>query len=164
MKLKAPIRYPDWWRPGSISLPYVKWAPGKPEILYKPLDYRGVPLLHYSAFANYLDDTYNRSVEASYHSHEVSKTLIEEIASVSGSHRVNFVVAGLLNDPATVEMLDHLNRKGITTVDISVDLRIRENNNLPYDEHPSAIANQQYAQKLNTFLCGKIITDPSCSK
>lgn len=164
MKLKAPIRYPEWWSPGSISLPYVEWAPGKPEIRYKPLDYRGVPLLHYSAFANYLDDTYNRSIEESYQSHEVSKKIIEDIATVCGAHQIEFVVAGLLNDAPTLEMLGHLNRKGIKTVDMSVDLRIRENNNLPYDAHPSALANQQYAQKLKTFLCGKVITDPSCGK
>ena len=43
----------------------------------------------------------------------------------------------------------------IMTVDISVDLGIKENTNLPYDGHPSAIANQQYARKLDLFLCNK---------
>jgi hypothetical protein len=153
MKLRMPGR---GYVPGGISLPYLKWSPDKqPELLYKPLDYHGVPLLHYSAFANFLDDTYNRLLEKTYHSHEVSKVLIEDFASLCKANGTEFVVAGIYSTPETTEMLEYLNRKGVMTVDISVDLNIRENTNLPYDNHPSALANQKYARKLDLFLCSK---------
>ena len=149
--------------PGSISLPYMRWSPDKqPELLYKPLDYHGVPLLHYSAFANFLDDTYNESLEKTYHSHDVSRVLIEDFASLCKANGIQFVVAGIMPDSATTEMLGYLNRKGIMTVDISVDLGIKENTNLPYDSHPSAIANQQYARKLDLFLCSKSLAGRRC--
>jgi hypothetical protein len=52
----------------------------------------------------------------------------------------------------------------MTTVDISVDLNKAENNNLPYDNHPSAVASQQYAQKLWPVLCERLVDEPSCAQ
>lgn len=56
-------------------------------------------------------------------------------------------------------MLEHCNNEGIKTVDNSVDLSRKENTNLPYDSHPSATANMQYAQKLYSFLNAGPISD-----
>ncbi|HVS80572.1 MAG TPA: hypothetical protein VHE60_02430 [Pyrinomonadaceae bacterium] len=163
MKIRIPAY--SGYVPGSISLPYMRWSPDKqPELLYKPLDYHGVPLLHYSAFANFLDDTYNDSLEKTYHSHEVSRVLIEDFANLCKANGIEFVVAGILSDPATTDMLKYFSAKGIMTVDISVDLGIKENTTLPYDGHPSAIANKEYARKLESFLCGKVINEPLCSE
>jgi len=64
-----------------------------------------------------------------------------------------FVVAGIYSNPATAEMLEYFSRKGTMTVDISVDLSMKGNTNLPYEPHPSAIANEQYEYKLESFLC-----------
>jgi hypothetical protein len=61
-------------------------------------------------------------------------------------------------------MLEYCKGRGIDTVDISVDLDIKENTNLPYDNHPSALANQQYAQKLRQPLCAGLIDEPSCER
>jgi len=153
MKLRTPG---PGYIPDSINLPYMKWSPDKPpEILYKPLNYHGVPLLRYSVFANFLDSRYNDLVERTYHSHDVSRVVIEDFASLCNANGTEFVLAGIYSDPATAEMLEYFSRKGIMTVDISVDLSIKENTNLPYDAHPSAIANQQYARKLDLFLSNK---------
>lgn len=149
--------------PGSITLPYMRWSPDKPpELLYQPLDYHGVPLMNYSATANYLDDKFNDSLERTYHAHEISREIIEEFADLCKANGIKFVVAGIANDPATIEMLDYCSKKGIMTIDISVDLGIEENTNLPYDGHPSAIANRQFARKLKTFLCSKVLTTLPC--
>jgi hypothetical protein len=153
MKLRTPG---PGYIPDSINLPYMKWSPDRhPEILYKPLNYHGVSLLRYSVFANFLDNRYNDLLEETYHSHEVSRVVIEEFANLCKANGTEFVVAGIESDVATAEMLEYFNRKGIMTVDISVDLRIKENTNFPYDLHPSAIANQEYARKLDLFLCEK---------
>jgi hypothetical protein len=160
MKIRTPGR---GYVPGSISLPYMRWSPDKqPELLYKPLDYKGFPLRNYSALANFLDDKYNESLEKTYHSHEISSLLIEDFASLCKTNGSQFVIAGIMGDLTTIEMLEYFNQKGVMTVDISVDLSLKENTNLPYDGHPSAIANQQYARKLDLFLCSKSLAGRRC--
>jgi hypothetical protein len=149
--------------PRTLSLPYMRWSADKlPKISYIPVDYRGVTLLQHSALANFLDDKYNEMLEPTYHSHEVSKAIIAEFARLCSEKGITFVVAGIVSDPATTEMLNYCRSVGIMTVDISVDLNVKENTNFPYDRHPSAIANQQYALKLYSFLCNKLIKSPPC--
>ncbi len=149
----------------GVTRPYMRLArDNQVQLFYAPLKYHEVPLARYSALANYLDDTYNRSLESSYHSHEVSKAIIEEFYRLCKANGIDFVVAGIYSDATTNEMLEYCNSKGMMTVDISVDLSIKKNTNLPYDSHPSAIADQQYAEKLESFLCAKIINEPLCSE
>jgi hypothetical protein len=157
--LKTRASFGEW----KVTLPYMRWSRnGKPELLYQPLEYHAIPLARYSALANFLDDTYDRALESSYHSHEVSKAIIEEFFDICKAHGIVFVVAGIFGSPATAEMLDYCQGKGMMAVDISVDMTIKENTYLPYDGHPSAIANRQFAQKLNSFLCSKVMIEPPC--
>jgi len=134
------------------------------QLFYAPLEYHEVPLARYSVLANYLDETYNQSLESSYRSHETSKAIIEEFYRLCKSNGIDFVVAGIYRDATTTEMLDYCKSQGMMTVDISVDLGIKENTNLPYDSHPSAIADQQYARKLESLLCAKVMNEPLCSE
>jgi hypothetical protein len=85
-----------------------------------------------------------------YRSHEVSKAIIEEFNRVAEAKGVKLVVAGI--NSGSAKMLQELSQEGIATADISVDLKIPANNNLPHDLHPSAIANRQYAEKLARFF------------
>ncbi|HEX3084915.1 MAG TPA: hypothetical protein VHP99_10360, partial [Pyrinomonadaceae bacterium] len=106
----------------------------------------------------------NRIVDQTYHSHEVSKSIIEDFAELCRMNQINFVVAGITSDGSTAEMLEFCKSRGMTTVDISVDLNKAENNNLPYDNHPSAVANQQYTKKLWPVLCDRLVDEPSCAE
>lgn len=150
---------------GLLDRPYARLnGDGRIELLHGPVEYHEFPLLRRSALINYLDEAYNGLLEGSYHSHEVSRALIEDFASLCKANGVEFVVAGIFSDPATADMLERLNGEGVLTVDISVDLGLRENNNLPYDNHPSAAANEQFAQKLRLSLCDKLPYGPPCDK
>lgn len=150
---------------GDVKLPYMKWSAGqKPELLYRPIEYREVPLARYSALANTLDETLNRVVDQTYHSHEVSKSLIEDFAELCQANQIDLVVAGITSDGPTAEMLEYCRSRGIKAIDISVDFNLKENTNLPYDNHPSAIANQQYAQKLRPVICATLADEPSCAE
>ena len=147
----------------DVQLPYMNWPSNhKPELLYQPIEYHEVPLARYSALANTLDETYNRIVDQTDHSHDVSKAIIEDFAELCKAHQVDFIVAGIVSDGPTAEMLEYCKSRGITTVDISVDLNIKENTNLPYDNHPSRLADRQYAQKLRPVICTRLIDEPSC--
>jgi hypothetical protein len=142
---------------GALKLPYATLSANrKVEILYKSSTYSWSPVLHRSAFFNFLDETYNRSLESSYKSHEVSAAVIEEFAHLCQANGIPLVVAGIYADPTTSEMLEHCQKLGIKTLDISVDLTIPGNANA-YDGHPTAIVNQQYAGKLEAYLCGDLI-------
>jgi hypothetical protein len=108
-----------------------------------------------SALVNFLEVSYNQFEEEFYRSHEVSRAIIVEFKRLAEANGVNLVVAGI--NPGSATMLAELNQVGMATVDISVDLKVPANNNLPHDLHPSAIANRQYAQKLESFLQGTVL-------
>lgn len=155
---KIRIAYGGYHNLRGISLPYMKWSDDKkPEILYQPLDYHEFPLARRSALANLIDETYNGFLESTYHSHEVSRAVINEIAGLCSANGIKLVVAGIHANPQTTAMLEHCQTKNIDTVDISVDLGLKKNTNLPYDSHPSAHAHEQYAQKLESFLSGRVV-------
>lgn len=142
---------------GALQLPYATLPENrKLEILYKSSTYFWSPVLRRSAFANFLDETYNRSLEGSYKSHDVSAAVIEEFDRLCKASGIPLVVAGISMDPATSKMLEHCRKTGIMTLDISVDLTIPGNANA-YDGHPTAIVNQQYARKLESFLCRDLV-------
>ncbi|MGB8689093.1 MAG: SGNH/GDSL hydrolase family protein [Microcoleus sp.] len=119
------------------------------------LEYREFPLMRVSALSHFLEVNYNQLEEGLYRSHEVSKAIILEFHRLAEANGVKLVVAGI--NAGSAKMLEELSREGIATVDISVDLKIPANNNLPHDLHPSAIANRQYAERLEGFLQGTVL-------
>jgi hypothetical protein len=119
------------------------------------LEYHELPLMRVSALVNFLEVNYNQFEEEFYRSHEVSQAIITEFNRLAKVNGVKLVVAGI--NPGSAKMLAKLSREGIATVDISVDLKIPANNNLPHDLHPSAIANRQYADKLAGLLQGTVL-------
>ncbi len=152
-------------RLGAVNYPYGRLdADNKLVLRNDPLEYTGFPLLRYSALANFLDERYDASLEKSYREHDVSKAVLNEFWNLCKQNGIEFVLAGIYPDPLTAEMLRYFNAKGATTVDISVDMTRQENANMPYDAHPSAFANKQFAEKLETFLRVKLIGKSSQSK
>jgi hypothetical protein len=125
---------------------------GENNFTYKmaKLEYREFPLMRVSALSHFLEVNYNQFEEGLYRSQEVSKAIIEEFNRVAEAKGVKLVVAGI--NAGSAKMLQELSQEGIATADISVDLKIAANNNLPHDIHPTAIANRQYAEKLEGFL------------
>jgi hypothetical protein len=161
--MKTRMTYGPRLNLSDVQLPYMKWSANQtPELLYRPIEYHEVPFARYSALANTLDETYNRIVDQTYHDHDVSKAIIEEFAEFCRAQQIDFIVAGITSDSPTTEMLQYCKSRGMNTVDISVDLNIMANTNLPYDNHPSALADRHYAEKLRPVLCARLIDEPSC--
>ena len=152
----------------TVKFPFARLSKNHKELklVYSPLEYHSVPLAHHSALANYIDHLYNIFLISrnANRDHYVSRLLLNEFSYICKTEGIPFVVAGICSDYATADMLEYLNKKGTPTVDISVDLSIKENNNLPYEEwHPSAFANKKYAHKLQSFLCRmKLINGSTC--
>ncbi|MEG4838654.1 SGNH/GDSL hydrolase family protein [Microcoleus sp. B9-D4] len=141
----------SWNKLGILFQPDARLN-GENNFTYKmtKLEYHEFPLMRVSALSHFLDVNYNQFEEGLYRSHEVSKAIIEEFNRVAEAKGVKLVVAGI--NSGSAKMLQELSQEGIATADISVDLKIPANNNLPHDLHPSAIANRQYAEKLEVFL------------
>lgn len=139
---------------GPVNQPYARLdSSGQLNVSIDTLEYRPFPLMRYSAFIHALEESYDRYEERHSQSHEITKAIIKEFADLCKARGIELVVAGLTSDPTTLDMLSYCKSAGLTTVDVWVDLlNIKENSNLPYDSHPSAIAHQQYAQKLELFL------------
>jgi hypothetical protein len=138
---------------GPVDQPYARLNDdGKLNIFMDAETYREFPLMRYSAFVHALEESYDGYEERHAHSHEVTKAIVREISELCRRNGIELVVAGLTSDSITSDMLLYCQREGIRTTSIWVDLSIKENNNLPYDSHPSALAHKQYAEKLESFL------------
>ena len=145
-----------WNKLGILLQPDAR-LDGKNNFTYSmtKLEYDEWPLMRVSALVNFLEVNYNQFEEGLYRSHDVSKAIIEKFNRLAEANGVKLVVAGI--NAGSAKMLKELSQEGIATVDISVDLKIPANNNLPHDLHPSAIANRQYAEKLEAFLQGTVL-------
>jgi len=138
---------------GPVNQPYARLTrDGKIEIVQETLQYREFPLMRYSALSNMLEETYDKYEERHVDSHKVTKAIMKEIARLCRAEGIEVVVAGLTSDATTSDMLAYAQSEGMKTLSMFVDLSIKENNNLPFDSHPSAAAHRQYAQLLKPYL------------
>ena len=139
-----------WNRLGPLIQPYARLdKDGELKYFIGDVEYREIPLMEYLAFAHFIEITYNQLETDWLQSHAVSEALVVEMAELAKKHEVKFIVTNIAGGDA---MLDFAEKNGIANVDISEDISLPENNNLPHDPHPSAIANQKYADKLSRFL------------
>jgi hypothetical protein len=146
---------------GPVNQPYARLGrDGRLDVFTDTLAYREFPLMRYSAFIHALEETYDRYEERHSQSHEITKVIIKEISDLCVAHGIKLVLASLTSDPIGSDMVEYCRREGMTTADIWVDLSIKENNNLPYDSHPSAIAHRQYAHKIESFLRSSVLNKP----
>lgn len=145
---------------GPVSQPYALLdGHGRLQYLYADDEYREFPLMRYSALAHFIEELYNQYEEGWYRSHAVSEALVAEMAELAKKRGVKFMVAGINERRETFEMLDFAQSHGISNVNISVDLDVKENTLEPIDGHPSAIANKKYADKLEAFLRAELLKE-----
>ena len=110
------------------------------------------PLMRQSALMHFFEQKYTH-VEGRFHnSHRVSKQLLLEFFRLAQQHGVEVIIAGVTPDDLTRDMLRFCHEHGMLTVDMSVDLSIKENTNLPHDGHPGIKAHRYYAKTLGNFL------------
>lgn len=115
-----------------------------------PATYAEWPLQRHSALVHWMEQQANLAQERRVRSHEVSRALLANWATLCAKEGIPFVVAGISSDAAP--MLEWCRAVGLRSVDISVPLTEPGNTNAPHDGHPSAKANRVYAEKLVAFL------------
>lgn len=139
-----------WNRLGLLILPYARLA-GEEDFSFRMEEvlYSEFPLMRYSALSHYLETIYNSREEEIYRGREVSRAILTKMAGVCAKRDILFAIAEIAH-PAV--MMSFAESRSIPAIDISVDLRIEGNNNMPHDAHPSALAHRRYAAALGTFL------------
>ncbi len=115
-----------------------------------PATYAEWPLQRQSALVHWLEQQANVVQEEWVGSHEVSRALLTNWAALCAKEGLPFVVAGISSDAAP--MLEWCRANRLRAVDISVPLTEPGNTNAPHDGHPSAKANEVYAERLVAFL------------
>ncbi|MBD3267236.1 SGNH/GDSL hydrolase family protein, partial [bacterium] len=144
-----------WCKLGRLVQPYARLNnEGKLVIKMAEVEYREFPLMRYLSLAHYVEQIYNHVEDRFHNSQAVTQALIGSMADIAKKHKIPFILAGIDHGEA---MMDYAKTHGIPHVDISVNLRRPYYNNSPHDLHPSAAANQVYAQKLGDFLEKEIL-------
>jgi hypothetical protein len=136
-------------RLGPLIQPYARLnKDGSLRYFQADVVYTEFPMMRHLALAHFLENQWNEIEKKSCQSHKVSEALVMQMAKLAQEHHVKFVVASIVDDK---HMLEFAAQNGISGVDISVDYAGRGLEN-PVDHHPNAIANKEYADKLEAFL------------
>lgn len=147
-----------WNRLGPLGQPYARLTrDGTLRYGIGPVAYTPWPLMHTSALVHFGEMLYNRLEDGWAHSHEVSKRLLLEMAALAQRTQSQFLLAAIAEDTHTRDMLTFARSEGLMAVDISVDSRRPEYRNLPYDSHPSPLANASYAERLESVVRSGIL-------
>jgi hypothetical protein len=138
-----------WNRLGPIGHPIARLAPDAGLAFGSaPVEYGELPGMRRSALANLLATAWDVLDDRRLRSGEVTRRLLARFVAEAGAGVTPVVVVTLEASPANAPTLDFAASLGARVADVSVDLRLRENTNLPYDGHPSALAQRRYAQRL----------------
>ena len=143
---------------GLVEYPYARLDHNGKLIYYTGnVEFNEFPFMRYSALAAFIEQKYDNLKDHFSHILQVTQALVLEFANTAKQHNVPAVVAGVTGNRETYAMLSFVQENGFKAVNIAVDLKIKENTNYPYDGHPSASANKQYADKLEAFLRTKVL-------
>lgn len=138
-----------WNRLGPIAHPIARLAPdGALALSSAPVRYAEVPLMRRSALANLAATAWDLLDDRRLRGHEVTRALLERFVAAARASDAPVLVTTLEASPANAPILDYAASLGARVADVSVDLRVRENTNLPHDGHPSPRAHRRYAQRL----------------
>ncbi|MEZ4775341.1 MAG: hypothetical protein R3D00_19305 [Bacteroidia bacterium] len=126
----------------NTNVHFCKW-----EDLYQNWEYRET-----FASVNFLQDLRDQSQRRAIDARANTIQLFSMIKALCNEAHIRLVVTGITHSAETKKMLALLEKSGIETLDISVDLSLKEYTNAPFDDHPNAVAHEIYAKKIIDFL------------
>jgi len=143
---------------GRVFYPYARLGQnGKINYHLGEINFRELPLMRYSALMNFVEKKYDKIEERYYNIRDVTQALLLEFANTVKDQKIPVIIAGITVGQPTRDMLSFVREKGFKTVDLGVDLNIKENTNYPHDGHPGPLANRKIADKLEAFLRANVL-------
>jgi len=138
-----------WNRLGDLRQPRARLDDGgRVQLTMAEVDYTPWPLMRESALVHLLESRYDDLEATLLKSHAVSRALVADIAALAAERGVPLLVAGLMGDEATRDMLAYATSLGLPTVDLALPLDEPAWNQMPHDPHPNARANAVWAERL----------------
>ena len=104
------------------------------------------------ALVNLLQTISDRYMTASINAVKNTESLFVDIRKFCDKHQIRLLVAGITRSETTSLMLRSLSKHQIESVDISLPLKQKTYNNLPFDSHPNRKAHRILAEKMNHYL------------
>ena len=123
---------------GVYQLQFCEW-----KHIYESWQYREI-----FAFVNFLQDFSDRRKANAIDKKEATLYIFSQIKDLCDQYNIRMLVTGITPSIQTKEMLHDLEKMGVQTFDIAVDLSSPKYTNAPYDDHPNAKAHAIFAEKL----------------
>ena len=138
---------------GMLEFPFARLDQKKQLTLqHTSISYRPWWLSNYSALAFLLNRRYdyfltkNLEVEAI----TITELLLDKIVEDCKAHQIPILLNNIWESSDFIKQ--YAEAQAIPYLNIAADLNRAENTNMPYDPHPSALANQHYADKMYPLL------------
>jgi hypothetical protein len=142
-----------WNRLDSIRHPVARLGPDAALVTGSaPVAYLELPLMRRSALANLAATAWDLLDDRRLRGHDVTRALLARFVASAHAHGAPVLFTTLEASAANPPILAYAAALGARAVDVSLELRIRANTNLPHDGHPSALAQRRYAKRLAPIL------------
>lgn len=143
----------EWNFLGDLNLPGCKLDTKENlSIFYTNLN--NYTLARYSAFFSHYQEQIEMYLESKNEEEgneiEITNLILNKIVDLCNEHQIKFILTNISGDIRPV--YNYGRYKNIRVLDLRVDLRRKEYNNLPYDNHPNAKANVIYAKRIHSYL------------
>lgn len=116
------------------------------------------------AAVHYFQSNNDKRLSGKINLEKNSLALFKKMKAFCDEHEIKLIVSGLTKNKETRKFLSLLEKSGIETIDISLDLKNKKYNQLPYDSHPNGKAHAHFAQALSNIIGEWIASISSLSR
>ncbi len=117
------------------------------EQIYKNWKYRET-----FAIVNFFQEISDRRKAKTIDEVQISRRLFAMIKELCDQNNIRLIVSGITPSEKTKIFLSDLEKTGIETLDIAVDLSMDKYRNVPHDDHPNQAAHAHYAEIITDYL------------
>jgi hypothetical protein len=138
---------------GSTAQPYARLTGDGSELAIHFDDgrYFDIELLQRSALLRLLDESYSQMEDRRHRSAVVTTMIFEEFARECRRRGIGFAIVGVHREANTTLRLRAARDRGIRTADVGANMET-PGFKIPYDGHPSGLANEVSATRLARFI------------
>ncbi|MCB0508972.1 MAG: hypothetical protein KDD21_11805 [Bacteroidetes bacterium] len=140
----------------SINFPYARLNKSNNLVIYyqKHQKYTETPFIEYSAIVNQINNIIIGIKDYSINKSELAtnKKIMDLIIERCNKNNIKLIVASIIDDSITKEMLVYCQQKQIQTIDISMDMNNPKYRLSPTDRHPNELTCSIYSQKIDSLL------------